>query len=182
MRRFSLFALVFSAIVVLSGCLTSEYKEYKFEFKDKNSGTLTITYVNIFSEIYENEDPDSVLNSDYNELASNYMMGTELEDNFPDAKVVSKRLYEKDYQLNGELVLEFNDISQVNLFKYDKKAPYQFYLPSDETFFESNGTKPAEYMPVVFWDRKKTTLELTTSISEMNEYSKSLLSTWKANK
>ncbi|MBN2892286.1 MAG: hypothetical protein JXL97_10485 [Bacteroidales bacterium] len=182
MKRYSLLVLLFSAIIVLSGCLTAQYKVYKFDFKDKTSGTLTITYVNIFSQIYDDEDPDSVLNSDYSELAADYLMGSEVESAFPNAKVVSKKLYEDNYKLNGELVLEFDDISDVNLFQYDKKAPYQFYIPSDEDYFDTDGEKPADYMPVVFWDKKMRSLEVTTTISEMEETDRSLLSTWKANK
>lgn len=182
MRRYSLIVLLFSAIVVLSGCLTAQYKEYKFDFKDKTSGTLTITYVNIFSQISDGEDVDSVLTSDFGELADDYLAGTTVEGDFPNAKVVSKRLFEDNNQLCGEIVLEFDDISDVNLFKYDKKGPYQFAIPSDEDFFDSNGDKPADYMPVVFWNKKMTSLEVTTSISETEDTDKSLLSTWKSNK
>lgn len=183
MRRYSLIVLLFSAIVVLSGCLTAQYKEYKFDFKDKTSGTLTITYVNIFSQIYEDEDVDSVLNGDFSELADDYLAGTTVEGDFPNAKVVSKRLFEDNNQLCGEIVLEFDDISDVNLFKYDKKGPYQFAIPSgDEEFFDTNGEKPADYMPVVFWDKKMKNLEVTTTISEPEDTDKSLLSTWKSNK
>ena len=182
MRRYSLLVLLFSAIIVLSGCLTAQYKEYKFDFKDKTSGTLTITYVNVFSQIYDDEDPDSVLNEDFAELAADYLSGNTVESDFPNAKVVSKRLYEDNYQLCGEIVLEFDDISDVNLFKYDKKGPYQFAIPSDEDYFDTNGDKPADYMPVVFWDKKMTNLEVTTFISEPEDTDKSLLSTWKASK
>lgn len=186
MKRYSLLVLLFSAIVVLSGCLTSQYKEYKFEFKDKTSGTLTITYVNIFSQIYEDEDADSVLNEDFAELAMDYLSGSKIENDFPDAKVVSKRLYEENYKLNGEIVLEFNNIEDVNLYQYDKKSPYVFYIPTgDETYFDSNGEKPIETAPVIYWDRKapsKGALEVTSMISEMEDTDVSLLETWKKNK
>jgi hypothetical protein len=182
MRKFSLLALLFSAIIVLSGCLTAQYKEYKFNFTGKNTGTLTVTHRNIFSQIYSDEDADSVLNSDFAELLSSYLEGTTLEEKFPDAKVVSKKLYEENGQLCGEIVFEFTDIAQVNLFQYDKKAPFQFYIPSDEEYFDTNGEKPATYMPVVFWDKKLKSLEVTTTISTPEETDQSLLTTWKNNK
>lgn len=186
MRRYSLLILLFSAIVVLSGCLTSQYKEYKFEFKDKNSGTLTITYVDIFAQIYDDEDVDSVLNADYVEIVEDYLVGTTIETDFPEATVKSKRLFERNYKLCGEVVLEFDDISQVNLVQYDKKSPMLFYIPTgDETIFDTNGEQVLEAMPVVFWDKKmyKTeALEVTTSISEPEGADESLLSTWKKNK
>ena len=186
MKRYSLLILLFSAIVVLSGCLTSQYKEYKFDFDSKNSGTLTITYVDIFAQIYDDEDVDSVLNADFDELVADYIDGTTVEADFPDATVESKRLFERNSQLCGEVVLRFDDISQVNLVQYDKKSPMQFYIPTgDETIFETNGEQVLETMPVVFWDKKmykNGSLEVTTSISEPEGQDASLLSTWKKNK
>ncbi len=183
MRKFSLLALVLMGLFVLSGCLTAQYKEYKFHFDGSNKGTLTITYRNIFSQISEDEDPDSVMASDFAELLTDYLSGDEIEKDFPGVKVKSKRLFEENYQLCGEIVLEFNDPSEVHLFKYDKKSPWMFAIPSDESFYDSNGDKPAEYLDVVFWNKKvKDDFELTTSISDMEDTDKSLLSTWKASK
>ena len=183
MKKISLLSVMLLAIFVLSGCLTSQYKEYKFHFTGNNEGTLTITYVNIYSQIYDDEDIDSVLGVDYSSVVTDYISGEEVEKDYPNAKVISKRLFEKNGQLCGELVLEFKDATDVHLFKYDKKSPWMFYMVSDETFFDSNGEKSADYMPVVFWDRKvKDDLELSTLIREPKDTDRSLLSTWKANK
>ncbi len=184
MRRFSFFALLFSAIFVLSGCLTTQYKEYKFHFDSKTSGTLTITFTNIFAQIYEDEDPDSVLQYDYEDLVNNYLEGEEIEGKFPDAEVVSKELYEENHQLCAKIVLAFDDPQEVHLFKYDRRSPWMFSIPSDEEFFDSNGEKSAEFLDMVFWNRrqhKKGDFSLTTSVSEPQDYDKSLLATWKAN-
>ena len=37
-------SLVALMAILLSSCLTAQYKEYKFEFDGKTSGTLTITH------------------------------------------------------------------------------------------------------------------------------------------
>ncbi len=185
MKRYSFLVLFFSAIIVLSGCLTAQYKEYEFEFKDGNSGTLTITHVNIFSQMYDDEDPDSTSLADYNELLDKYIVGEGLEEDYPNAKVRSKRLYEKNGELCGEIIFEFENPEDVNLYQYDKKSPYVFYFAGDETYFNSNGKKPLEKMPVVFWDRKmkkKEKLTLTTSISEFKDADVSLVEVWKSRK
>lgn len=183
MRKFSLVSILLLVLFVLSGCLTSQYKEYKFHFTDTKKGTLTITYRNIYSQIYEDENADSILNVDFASLVSDYIDGNEVEKDFPDATVKSKRLFEDNNQLCGEIVLEFNDPADVHLFKYDKKSPWMFYMNSDETYFDSNGEKTAEYMPVAFWNSKvKNDFELTTSVREPEETDASLLSTWRDNK
>ena len=183
MKKFSLLSVLLLVLFVLSGCLTSQYKEYKFHFTSKTEGTLTITYVNIYSQIYEDEDIDSVLNVDYASVVTDYIDGSEVEKDYPEAKVKSKKLFEKNGQLCGEIVLEFKDPADVHLFKYDKKSPWMFNIASDEEFFESNGEKSAEYLPVVFWDRKlKDDFELSTLVREPKDTDRSLLATWKANK
>ncbi len=183
MRRFSLVSILLLSLFVLSGCLTSQYKEYKFHFTSKTTGTLTITYRNIYSQIYKDEKADSVLSSDFASLTKDYLEGNEIEKDFPDAVVKSKRLYEENDQLCGEIILEFKDPADVHLFKYDKRSPWMFYINSDETYFDSNGEKPAQFMPIVFWNRKvKNDFELTTSVREPESTDQSLLSTWKKNR
>ena len=61
---FHILALAFLALLI-SGCLTVEKKEYTFEFTGKNSGTLTIKYINIMSSMDDEED---VSEDDFDEL------------------------------------------------------------------------------------------------------------------
>ncbi len=182
MRRFSLIVLLFLAIFTLSGCLTAQYKEYKFHFDTKTSGTLTIVYTNIFADVYEDEDQDSVAEADYKDLADTYVYGSDIEDGFPEAKVLEKVLFEENHQLCAKIVLQFDDPAQVHLYKYDKKSPWMFSLPSDETFFESNGVKEVDFIPVVFWDKKvKGDFHVLTSIQEPEAEDVSLLSKYTKN-
>ena len=182
MRRFSLIGLLFLAIFTLSGCLTAQYKEYNFHFDTKTSGTLTITYTNIFADVYDDEDQDSVAEADYQDLIDTYLQGTEIEDDFPDAIVLKKKIFKKNKQLCAKIVLQFSDPSQVHLYQYKGVSPWMFSLPSDETFFESNGVKEVDFIPVVFWDDNiKGDLYVNTSIQEPEDEDVSLLANYKKN-
>lgn len=82
----------------------------------------------------------------------------------------------------GEIVLQFNDLDDVKLFKYDNASPFQFYIPAEEFYYKTNGKKPADYMPIVFWNKTMKTLEVTTLLTEEEGSRVSLLKTWKENK
>lgn len=190
MNKIKILIFIILATIVLSGCLTAEYKEYKFEFTGKNSGILTITYRNIISQ--KDDDELSVreeVQQDYDELINSYILGNSIETEFPDAKIKSKKLFEEDNQLCGEVVLEFDNISDVNLYKYNKKSPFMYSLSSSsymglmiENYFDSNGDLGPSYFPAVIWETKTKILELTTTISTPDQESVSLLNTWKKDK
>ena len=63
-NAFKILALAFFAFL-LSSCLTVEKKLYKWELTGPNSGKLTITYVNIMSDM---DDTLDVSVEDFNEL------------------------------------------------------------------------------------------------------------------
>jgi hypothetical protein len=175
------FAAIALVALLVSSCLKCEKKTYTWNFTGANSGTLTVTWTNIMSEVdYDSEDstPEDQKNSDYNDLISRFIDGTEAENEFPNAKFVSKRLFEKDGVLCGEAVFEFTDISQVKIYKYDKAAPMMFY--TTDTIMFSNGTKGPAYMPVVIWENNQKAPWVTTSISATE--GESLLAIWKSEK
>jgi len=185
MKFTHLIVMAIVSAILFTGCLTTEYKEYKFEFTGKGSGKLTIKYVNVMSkrdneEITKKEEIDT----DYAELLDKYVNGSEIENAYPNAKLVSKRLFEENYKLCGEVVFEFTDISQVNLYQYDKKSPLMYYLSSlsSEEFYQSNGKIGPDNMPVIFWDKGLKSLTLTTKVTEQNEETTSMLDMWKRNK
>ena len=175
-------SLVALMAILLSSCLTAQYKEYKFEFDGKTSGTLTVTHRNIYSTRYDDEmTVEEEMEEDYQEIMDDYINGTTIEDDYPNAKVVSKKMFEENHELCGEIVLKFDAIEDVNLYKYSKKAPYMFYL--DDDYFDSNGEKGPEYMPVVIWDKKAKVLEVTVELDTPDEEETiSLLNVWKKNK
>jgi hypothetical protein len=169
-----LLALAFFAFL-LSSCLTVEKKEYKWEVTGPNSGILTITYVNIMSDM---DDTLDVTVEDFDELLNSYLQGTYIDERYPMASNIEKRLFAKDNQLWGEVVMEFDNLEAVHLYQQDKKGPYMFCVNTaedTESFEESNGEFGGEYMPVVFWGSKNKELNLITIVQEPDESTLSLI-------
>jgi hypothetical protein len=163
------------ASVIFTGCLTVEKKEYTFQLKDNDSGTLTIKFINILSM---KDDALDVSQSDFEELIMNYIEGTEIEVDYSNALVRSKRLFEESGQLCGEIIIDFEDLASVGLFQYDSKSPLMFNVGSfldSETYLKSNGEFGGEVMPVVFWPKSLKTLALTTFITDPDETTVGLL-------
>jgi len=173
-----LFVFLLSAFI-FSGCLTVEKKEYVFKLTGKTSGTLTIKYINIISN---NEDDKDVSEQDFQELINDYFNGSSIDEYYPSAKNIEKRLYEENGVLCMEVTMNFDNLEAVRLFQYDKKSPIMFRptVEADkETYLSSNGRYGGETMPVVFWDRKFKELTLSTTVSEPDETSVSLLQQYK---
>ena len=168
MKIFKFVAVAILAFLI-SSCLTVEKKKYKFEFTGKNSGKLTITYVNIFSQM---DDSTDVSEQDFDELVNDYMNGTRIEDKYPMAANVTKKLYEENGVLNGVVTMDFPNLDAVRLYQFNKKSPICFNVggtTDSETFESSNGTLGnSEYMNVIFWGPKTKTLEVTTTVNEFD--------------
>lgn len=175
MKNIKSFILLFLIVFITSGCLTVEKKEYSFQLKDNNSGTLTIKFYNVMSM---KDDALDVSQSDFEELVTNYIEGNEIEMDYEKAIVRSKRLFEEDGILNGEVIIDFNDLTSVGLYQYDSKSPLMFNVGSfldSETYLKSNGEYGGEVMPVVFWPKSLKRLTLTTYITDPDETTVSLL-------
>jgi hypothetical protein len=172
-------------LFLVSSCLTCETKEYTFALTGKGQGILTIKYNNIFSKNNDEElTAREELEKDYDELINDYMQGDQLLSAFPEAKLISRRLFEENGKLNGEAVYQFSTIGQVHLFQTDAKGPYMYLLNSFsfETVLSSNGKQGPEYFSVIYWANKLKTLNFTTSIDEVDEFSTSMLPVWKSKK
>jgi hypothetical protein len=170
----SLISIILLAII-FTGCLTVEKKEYTFQLKDSNSGTLTIKFVNIMSM---KDDALDVSQGDFEELVTNYVEGNEIETDYEKALVRSKRLFEENGVLCGEVVIDFEDLGSVGLYQYDSKSPLMFNVGSfldSESYLTSNGEFGGEVMPVVFWPKSLKTLTLTTYITDPDETTVGLL-------
>jgi hypothetical protein len=176
MYKFSFIVLVsVLVLLILPGCLTVEKKVYTFEITGKNSGKLTIKFINIMS--VKDGDTD-VSNEDFDELINTYIESDEIEKDYPKATNIQKRLFEENGQLCAEMILEFPDLETARLYQYNPKSPYMFCVKSaydSENYIASNGTFGGEIMPVVFWDTKLETLSLTTEITKPDESTVSLV-------
>jgi hypothetical protein len=175
MRKKPIFYLAILALIAFSSCLTIEKKTYTFELKDNDSGTLTIKYYNIMSM---KDDTTDVSEVDFEELIDSYIEGNSIEQDYEDAIIRSKRLYEEDGVLCGEVIIDFTSLRSVGLYQYDTKCPYMFNLGSfleSETFLNSNGEYGGDIMPVVFWPRTLKSLTVTTYVNSPDESTVSLL-------
>lgn len=163
-------------VLFLSGCLTCEKKEYTYKFDGKESGTLTIKYINIMSTM-----DDTVDNSleDFNTLIYDYYEGTSVENEYADATLISKRLFEENGVLCGEIVLGFQDLTTAHLYQHQGKGSLMYclgcYSIESEYYNESNGEYGNDVMPVVFWEPNLKELALKTDVTAPDETTIGLL-------
>jgi hypothetical protein len=180
MKRSSLsLVLIVVLSVFITGCLTVEKKEYTFQLKDNNSGTLTIKFINLMSM---KDDTIDVSASDFIELTNSYINGSQLETDYENAVVRSKRLFEENGVLCGEAIIDFTELSSVGLFQYEPKGPYMLNIGSfldGETFLGSNGDYGGDIMPVVFWPKSNEIFSVSTTVTNPDETTVGLLSQYK---
>ena len=156
--------VVFSGIVlafVACGCLSVEKKVYHVQLNpDGESGTATITFVNIFSS----ECDSTTVVKDFSELIDDYMQGKKIDSLYPDVSNLKKRLYQQDGKLYGEITFNFSHLQQEFLYRYDSQSPImQYFSMINEKYLSSNGKFGGDRMPVVFWNNSARDLQLTTS-------------------
>jgi len=168
-RIFLLLAVGVFAMFMVS-CLTVEKKQYTFEFTGKNSGKLTVKYINIMSNV---DSAGYTEIQDFDELLSSYINGTKIEESYPEATNISKRLFEENGVLCAEVTMEFPNLQAARLYQFDTKSPFMFYASSvdGETYVESNGTYGGDNMPVVMFPSKLKKLTVTTSVSKPSDES-----------
>ena len=181
-RSFSLLFTLLLLLLLITSCLTVEKKEYTFRMKDEKSGTLTIKFINLMSM---KDDTADISESDYGELQNTYLNGDQLESEYEFATVKSKRIFEENGVLCGEVIIDFEELSQVGLYQYEEKGPYMINVGSfleGESFLTSNGEYGGDIMPVVFWPKSTETLSLTTYVTSPDESTVGLLSLYNKNK
>jgi len=177
---FSLSITLALTMLMFCGCLTYETKEYVFEITGENSGRLTIRYINIMS--MKDDDMD-VSDADFDELITSYLYGNEIEEEYPLARVVSKRLYEENEVLCAEVIIDFPDLASVKLHQFDENSFYMYALCqsfNSESYLSSNGSFGSEDVPVVVWTAGSKTLKLVTTLGEPDESTMSLLPHYRA--
>ncbi len=182
LKKLSVIIFAIVASFLLSSCLTCEKKEYTITLKGKTNGEFSIKYINIMSK-KDKEDltAEDEAKADYNELMDKYINADEVEKGFPGCKMTSKRLFEENGKLCGEIIFEFTDLAQVKIFQYNKKSPFQYYISAlgSETYLSSNGNKAPDFFPVINWENKVKIMTLSTAVNEPNQETTSLLSYWK---
>lgn len=181
-----LLTLLIAISVLFSGCLTCESKDFTYVINKDGSVNLTIIYNNIMSNHSDSEEDEestsaTTLEADFEDLMSNYVGGSNPESDYNNVIVESKRLYENNGVLNGEVKLKFPSIADAKLY-YNAKKKFiikDFCSSFTETLSSTNG-ESADSAPFVMWDSKMKTLTYSTSVSSAgDEANTSLLSRWK---
>jgi hypothetical protein len=135
--------------------------------------------VNIFSSLI---DSTGELSADYNEMMDLWLNGEKVERDFPQAIKFKKRLFEEDGVLCGEVIMEFDDISKIHLYRYLGKGPYMFSMSGvnddGETFAQTNGEFGGDKLPVIFWPEDSRTLRFSTKIATPDSTCVSMLGQW----
>jgi len=167
--------LIVFLVLVMSSCLTTEKKEYVFKFTGKNTGTLTIRYINLLSS---SDDSTNLAKEDFQNLLNNYINGDKIKEEYPTATNFRKQLYEINGQLYAEIVMDFQNLEAARLYQHDANSPFMLCLTTEkdtEHFVESNGSYGGTIMPVVFWNKELKELHLTTSITQPDQSTNSLV-------
>lgn len=165
--RFLLLALL---CLVISSCLTTEFKQYIFKINADGSGIGTIKFINIVSQ---EDEEQNVSTTDFDELVNSYINGTTFEEANPYFNVISKKLYEENGVLNGQVEFTFDDFQDFGFYHYQhsEHAPVMFYLGSlSEGLLETNG----EYLggdeenkiPMIVWAPGTTEFTFKTSVKD----------------
>ena len=89
MKRILIISLLTSYVLLLSGCLTVETKEYHIKLKNDTSGEAAIKFINILSE---SDDTTDITKDDFEQLIDLYLSGNKLEKDNPGFRNVKKRL------------------------------------------------------------------------------------------
>jgi hypothetical protein len=180
-HRLSLLLAVAWCSLLLGGCLTAEQKEYHFLVKPDGSGSGELVFHNIMSL---EEDGTNKSAQDYYELVTSFLKGTKFEEQNPALGNVRKRLFEKDGQLQAEVLFDFLSYEDVGLYRYQGTGPWMFHPStsskfSSETFQSSNGEFAGDKMPVVFWPETTNDFRVTVVIEEPSPQHHSLLPYYK---
>jgi hypothetical protein len=179
-----LLARLFAPVIacfILSGCLTSEFKEIRISLNPDGSGKGSILYIGVSSE--QADDTVSVAKEDFESLIADYLEGKSFETANPKLKNVKKRLFVRDGKLMGEVTFDFSDISAIGLYKHHGEGPYMYYTLIDGfltsgQYAASNGSYGGEKMPVVFWPTNATEFYLKMALSSTETPKSSLVSNY----
>jgi hypothetical protein len=177
----SFIAIIFTltAVMLFTGCLVFEKKEYRFKINDDGSGEGTIRYVNIVSSDDNGRD---VSFKDYAELVTDYIEGTKYEDENPGLKISGKKLFEENGALVAELKFSFSTPDSAGFFRIPGQncSTVMYFIKNSggqETVTESNGKiiTGVGDSPFIVWDSAVKEFTFKTSIQIDTTSSRSLV-------
>ncbi len=187
MKKFFRLASLAIALMFLSSCLTTEYKEYSVQLKKDGSGTGTVKFYNIVSQ---DDEATDVSADDFNEMMDTWINGQQFENDNPGLVVTEKKLYEENGVLCGLISFTFSKVTDLGIIDMgDCTCAPLLYILTDinETYVESNGEYLEDNLkkPVLKW--KAGTKEMNFKMAVQSDLSncRSLLTnyqTWESEK
>lgn len=187
-RNILLAAIFLGLFAVLSGCIVPETKEYRFKLNPDGSGSGTVTFVNLVSQ---DDDERDVSFKDFSELVTDFLQGTDFEDQNPAYHVTNKRLFEKDGKLMGEVAFTFSSLDSVGFFRQPNcdccptllyaEAFQENYVGSDGKFLGDTTSSPfgnGSATPFIVWPAGAREFYVKTSVLENLDNTHSLLAYW----
>ncbi len=164
----SRFLIIFLISLFMTGCLTTEFKEYRFHINADGSGSGTVKFINIVSE--EDEETD-VSDTDFDELINNYIEGESFETDNPFYQVSSKELFEEDGMLCGKVEFTFENYKEIGFYRFkdSAKTPVIYYLDDDsEVLIETDGVFYADNknVPISLWEPGTSDFFFKTSVKQ----------------
>jgi hypothetical protein len=172
---------------LLTGCLATEYKEYRFNLSTDGTGNGSVIFYNLISV---EDDEQDVSFKDFGELVSDYVEGTRFEEENPGYTVTNKEIYEENGMLVGKVEFTFEDIKSIGFYKTkncDCSSLLYYMGDFGEIYSESNGNRlgAEDDMPMIEWEPGIDEIYLKTIVQEELESTHSLLplyKTWKETK
>ena len=175
-----IFAFLLTALL-LTGCLATKYKEYRFNLNADGTGTGSVIFYNLISV---EDDEQDVSFKDFGELVTDYVEGTRFEDDNPGYNVTNKEIYEENGLLVGKVEFTFEDIRSIGFYKAKDCdcSPLLYYMGDfGETYSESNGNYlgAEDDFPMIEWEAGTEEIFLKTIVQEDLESTHSLLPLYK---
>lgn len=179
MKKSGFVLIVLLIGIMLTGCLQVERKICKLKLTGKNTGTGTIKFVNIVSQMEENKD---VTMKDFASLITDYMEGEELLNTYPGIKIKDRKLFEENGLVCGEFSFTFDSLQTFKIYRYDETSPYMLIFTSfgTETYVSSNGDYGKIDANIVFWNKDMKEFNWETSAQIDTATTKSLIKNYRA--
>ncbi len=178
MKKNSLILLVIGLCIALAGCLQVEKKQYKLKLTGVNSGTGSIKFINIVSQMEDNKD---VSMKDFASVITDYMEGDELLNKYPGIKIKDRKLFEENGLLCGEVTFTFDSLETFKIYRYDETSPFMLIFDSfgGETYEKSNGDYGKINANIVFWKKTEKEFNWETSIRLDTATTRSMVSNYR---
>lgn len=182
MKKLFQLLLLFLSVSMLSGCLTTEYKEYTFQINEDGSGNGIIKFINILSQ---EDDGMNVSASDFGQLIDEYLNGNSFEEENPYYQVTHKKLFEENGVLCGEVEFTFTHVDSIGFLSFNncQCTPLLYYLGSiSETLIDTDGNYLGlkRDLPIISWEAETKRVFFKTMVESDVSAGHSLLPMYNA--